>query len=162
MHGCSRRRTIPGYLGEQNSLSEGETTCELVTVFAFDSRRNLERWERSTLRIQFLAELDRHPQESSKHTTFDDLARLLHPRSHVSKIEVVLILIFWIVVLGGLLDYLADIILPGAVPPMARSVLLISVNVILISYVFLPRTSMALTRLKMRLSAARKGRRGAP
>lgn len=148
----------PGYLGDHNSLSEHHEYCELVNVFAFSSRTNLERWESSDLRNKYLAELDRHPQEATKHTHFDELAQLLSPTSQVSKIEIVIILIFWILVLGAFLGYLADYLLPAAFPPVWRSVLLISVNVILISYVFLPWSSNGLTKLKSRIAGDAKSK----
>ncbi|MEZ5778237.1 MAG: hypothetical protein R3E44_07745 [Paracoccaceae bacterium] len=142
----------PGYLGEQNSLTRRADGCELVTVFVFDSRANLERWENSAARERHLAELDRHPQEITRHTRFDELARLLDPGAGISRIEIVAILIFWIVILGEALRHIADLVLPDALQPFWRNLLMISVNVVLISYAFLPWSSIALTRLKARFS----------
>lgn len=143
-------RGQPGFLGEQNSVSHADSYCELVTVFAFDSRKSLERWEGSDLRNRLIADLDRHPHESSKHTQFDDLSVLLHPQSRVSKIEIVLVLIFWILALGAVLDHVAGFLLPQGMPPVMRNMLLVSVNVVLISYVLLPWSSRCITRLKTR------------
>ncbi|WP_226782946.1 antibiotic biosynthesis monooxygenase [Oceaniglobus trochenteri] len=142
----------PGYLGEQNSLTQVDDGCELVTVFAFDSRANLLRWESSDVRKTFLAQLERHPQESVKHTTFDGLSFLLGPQASLRKIEIVAILIFWIFLSGMALGHLADLVLPTALPAPLRSLLLISVNVALISYVLLPWSSRVLTRVKARFS----------
>lgn len=142
----------PGFVGLQNSLTSGENGCELVTVFSFDSHENLERWENSPVRKGFVEELDRHSLDNSTYTKFDGLALLNSPKARVSKIETVAILIFWILVLGGILGYLADFLLPESLDLMWRNVLIVSVNVVLISYVFLPWSSTLLTRLKARLS----------
>ena len=140
----------PGYLGDQNSLSHDDECCELVNVFAFDSRKNLKKWESSDARKRHLAELDAHPQETANNIQFDELAPLLNPKVHVSKVEIVLILIFWIVAIGAILGYVADLLLPATIPDLARTVLLVSVNVVLISYIFLPWSTKLLTRVKAR------------
>ncbi|MFP7571227.1 hypothetical protein [Marivita sp. S2033] len=137
-----------GYLGEQNSLSQSGDLCELVTVFAFDSRVSRESWERSEARAETLAELDKFPQEMTKHTQFDELAALIEPKSRVSKIEIVLILIFWIVLNSTILDFIATFLLPQTIPALVEKTLLIAVNVALISYVLLPWSSRLLSRLK--------------
>jgi antibiotic biosynthesis monooxygenase (ABM) superfamily enzyme len=138
----------PGFLGIQNSLSEGAEICELMTVFAFDSQENRRKWEESPLRKEFVAELDRLSQDSTLHTQFGDLGLLLPPNGQISKPETVAILILWILILAGLLRRLADATLPETFTSPWRDVLLISVNVVLISYVFLPWSGIALTRLK--------------
>ena len=142
----------PGYLGDQNHLSHDRGCCELVNVFAFDSTKNLERWETSDERARHLKILDAFPQEKSNHVKFDELEPLLGPQSNTSKIEIVLILIFWIVLIGAVLGYLADFLLPASFPQFGRTVLLISINVVLISYFFLPWSSKLLGRLKSRFS----------
>ncbi|WP_281856163.1 hypothetical protein [Litoreibacter halocynthiae] len=146
-----------GYLGDHNSLSKQGDCYELVNVFSFDSRKNLERWESSDLRKDCLADLDQHPQKVTKHPHVDEFSLFLSPRSRVSKIEIVVILIFWILVLGAALGYFADLLLPETFPAAVRTVLLISINVVLISYVFLPWTSKLLTRLKTRPTHKRPG-----
>lgn len=147
-----------GYLGNHNSLSREDGGYQLVNVFAFNSRKNLERWEDSEVRKSFLAELDRHPQEATEPAQFDDFAQLLQPASKISKIEIVAILIFWIVVLGAFLGHLADFVLPENFPRTGRSVLLISVNVALISYIFLPWSSRWVTKLKARLAGTTRNK----
>ena len=56
-------------------------------------------------------------------------------------------------VIAELLTLLAGYVLPDRFTGFWREVLLISVNVLLISYIFLPWSSRALTRLKSRLRA---------
>lgn len=141
-----------GYLGDHNSLSKNDDYYELVNVFAFDLQKALERWENSDMRTKCLADLDRHPQEATNPTQLGDFAELLRPKSKTSKIEVVLILIFWIVVLGEFLRYLAGLLLPENFSHTWSSILLISVNVVLISYFFLPWSNHWLTKLKTQLS----------
>ena len=146
-----------GYMGGQNDVSETDGICEITTVFAFDTRTNLSRWEKSDVRNVILTELNQHPQESPNRTTFEGLAILLHPASTLQKFEVVLILIFWILLIGAGLGFLADITLPPTVPPIVRQVLIVTLNVVLISYVLLPWSSKTLTALKARFSGAAKG-----
>ncbi len=142
----------PGFVGLQSSLSHKDDYCELVTVFAFDSDENLEKWKSSPIRKGFVKELDKHSQDDVTHAQFGDLALLLPPKAQLSKIETVAILIFWILFLGDSLRYLADFLMPGIFAPFWRNVLLVSVNVMLISYVFLPWSSMIVTRLKASVS----------
>lgn len=148
----------PGFVGLQNSLSHGPDYCELVTVFAFDTREHLESWANSPLREGFIRELDGFTHETATHTQFGDLALLLNPRANLTKIETVAILIVWILVVGSALRHLADALLPGTLDPFWQNVLLVSVSVVLISYVFLPWSSMILTRLKVRVLGRRRNR----
>lgn len=92
-----------GYLGHHNSLSEDDQYCELVNIFSFNSRGNLQEWENSDVRNSCLANLDQHPQTTTKHSQFNELAQILHPKTQIKKIEIVVILIFWILVLSALL-----------------------------------------------------------
>lgn len=138
----------PGFVGLQNSLSHEHDYCELVTVFAFDCADNLEQWKRSPLRDRFVKELDIYSQDSVTQVQFDDLAVLLDPKAKLRKIETVAILIFWILLLGNVLRYVADLYLPDIFSAPWRNTLLILVNVLLISYIFLPWTSRIVTRLK--------------
>lgn len=142
----------PGFAGVQNSLSRQEGCSELVTVFAFDSRESLDAWRRSDARNAFVQELDRWSQDSTSHTQFGELAQLLNPKAQLRKIEVVAILIFWILVSGSALKYVAALLLPEPALPVWRDLLLVVVNVVLISYVLLPWSSLALTRLKTRIA----------
>lgn len=142
----------PGFVGLQSSLSQGVDGCELVTVFAFDSHENLAGWKSSPVREGIVRELDAYSPDSATHEQFGDLALLLHPKAVVSKIEMIGILIFWILILGESLRYIAEFLLPEAFARPWRDVLLITVNVVLISYVFLPGSCKLLTRLKMLIS----------
>ena len=141
----------PGFVGLQNSLSYIDDGCELVTVYSFDSSENLQKWKNSPIREGLIGELDKHSHKSVTHAHFDDLDLLLHPKAQLRKIETVVILIFWILILGAALRYLADqaeIFLPAPIVPFWRNALLVSLNVVLISYIFLPWSSMIVTRLK--------------
>lgn len=138
----------PGFVGLQNSLTDEDGYCELVTVFAFDCADNLDKWKRSPIRDRFVKQLDVYSQDSVTQVQFDDLALLLDPKAQLRKIETVAILIFWILLLGSALRYLADLYLPNIFAPELQNALLILVNVLLISYIFLPWSSMIVTRLK--------------
>lgn len=142
----------PGFVGLQSSLSHEENYCELVTVFAFDSGKNLENWKSSPIRKSFAKELDKYSQDDVTHAQFGDLALLLQPKAQLSKIETVAILIFWILFLGDSLRYLAEFLMPETLVPFWRNVLLVSANVMLISYVFLPWSGMIVTKFKTAVS----------
>lgn len=144
--------TQPGFIGLQNSVSHREDCDELVTVFAFDTRAHLAGWETCAVRRRLVEELDGHSHDAILHTQFGDLATLLHPGAQVRKFEIVLILIFWILVAGSGLHWLADRILPpGLLAPRWLNVVLVSANVVLISYLLLPWSSRALMWVKRRL-----------
>jgi antibiotic biosynthesis monooxygenase (ABM) superfamily enzyme len=139
-----------GFLRLQNSLSSKGYGHELVTVYSFDTRENLEKWEKSPIRIDLVRELDRLTADELTHTKFDGLALLASPNARVRKLETVAVLIFWILVIGRLLGALADQTLPESFSPFWRDALIITINVLLISYLFLPWSSTLLTRLKAR------------
>jgi antibiotic biosynthesis monooxygenase (ABM) superfamily enzyme len=150
--------TQPGFVGLQSSVSHKEDCDELVTIFAFDSRENLELWDSCPVRQGLVKELDRHSHDAVQHVQSGDLSLLLSPKAQVGKIEIVVMLIFWILTLGGALRYFADFVFPDALSPIWQNVLLISVNVVLISYVFLPWSSMMLTKLKARIFRIARGK----
>lgn len=131
----------PGFSGLKTKLSERADHCEHVTIFAFDTRAQLQDWEGSPRRHDLMRALDKVSLEGVSHTRFGDLAVLSDPNSDLGKGEIVIILIFWIFLLGAALQWLADLILPAAIGGSWRSLLLISVNVVLISYLFLPWSS---------------------
>lgn len=138
----------PGFVGLKNSLSCEQDNYEVVTVFAFDSLQNLENWKRSSVRAGYVGELDKYSHSSTTQAEFGDLALLLHPSAQLRKIETVAILIFWILILGAALRYLASLFMPASVGPFWQNILLVPINVLLISYIFLPWSSMLVTRLK--------------
>ncbi len=149
----------PGFVDLQNSRTEGADDNELITVFTFDSQANLDLWNHCPVRRGFAAELDRHSSNTATYARFDDLALLQNPKAHLRKIEIVAILIFWIVLLGAGLGLLTDAILPVAIVPFWRNLMLVTVNVLLISYIFLPWSSMGVAKLKGWISAM-TGKRG--
>lgn len=141
----------PGFMGTQNSYSEWSGGGELVTVFAFDSRANLEAWEASPLRRDLVSEIDGYALDRPAQAQFDDLAMLLQPGARMSRFETVVVLILWILILNALLRPTADYVLAGALAPQWQGVLLVIVNVTLISYLFLPWTGRMVVALKARL-----------
>lgn len=145
----------PGLAGVQNSLSRAGGYCELVSVFSFATRRQLAEWDASPARIALVARLDSGALDTPTRQEFGNLSLLLPPAARIRRGETIAILIFWILLLGHLLRWLAGL-LPVRVPDPWQNVLLVTLNVLLISYIFLPGSSIALTRLKARL-ARRKG-----
>lgn len=145
----------PGFVRLQNERSDHRDVQQLVTVFAFETRDQLEAWEASDRRKSLMRELDKLSQDGSSHTRFGDLAVLGSRRSPITKAETVVILIFWIAVLGAALQGVAGVVLPDAVSGIWRHLLIVSVNVVLISYLFLPWTSCLWSRAKAWLALPR-------
>lgn len=142
----------PGFIGLQNRITPKHDGRELVTIVTFDTQKNLQKWENSPVRQRYAEELDRLSQDFATNTRFDDLSRLVAPTARISKLETVVILIAWILVLGRLLRYPIDLLVPAAVGQFWQDALTTAIIVTLISYVLLPASSLVLTRIKARLS----------
>lgn len=149
-----------GFIRVQNDFSSKGGDDELVTVFSFDTRENLERWVASPVRVGLVRELDGLSTDDVTHTRFDALAMLASPTKSIRKIETVLILIFWILVMGRVLGLIADLVLPEWLDRIWRDALIIVINVLLISYILLPWSSTKLAWLKTRLSRFAKSGEG--
>lgn len=143
----------PGFVDLQTSHAEHGGIRELITVFTFASEADLARWTDAPARRDLVAQIDAISESEPSQARFDELQLLQGRKAELSKIEVVAVLIFWIVVIAEVLTLLAGYVLPDRFTGFWREVLLISVNVLLISYIFLPWSSRALTRLKSRLRA---------
>ena len=140
----------PGFAGLRTKRTERGDHVELVTVYAFDSQANVERWEAAEARRSLMRELDRLSVESSSQTRFSGLVILTDPADGITTFETVVILIFWILILAVLLEELATLALPGWTGGFMRDAVLISINVLLISYLFLPVSSRIWARAKAR------------
>lgn len=144
---CAAANGYKGFQGAENTyLPTGGSHIDLVTVYSFGSREDLQRWESSPERRRLIAELDEHCLKVSERAAFDGLSLLQPDTVRVSKPETVAILIFLILALG----WLADMLLPPMGKPW-RTMLSVTVNVCLISYVFLPWSIRLLVALKRRL-----------
>ena len=142
----------PGFAGLQTKRTERGDLVELVTVYAFDQRANMQRWEEAEARHRLMGELDRLSVEDSSQTRFSGLSILTDPADGITTFETVVILIFWILILAVLLEELATLALPGWTGGFLRDAVLISVNVLLISYLFLPVSSRIWARAKALLT----------
>ena len=143
----------PGFIGLQNGIIPKRDGCELVTVFTFDTQENLERWQNSRVRESYTKELDQLSQGAATNTQFGNLAILVAPTARISKLETVIILIAWILLLGQVLGPAVGLLLRESVGPFWQNALMTTIIVVLISNVFLPASSLLLTRLKTRLLA---------
>lgn len=140
-------RQYPGYQGADDTyLPATDTHVDLVTLFRFDCRKNLKRWEGAPERKRLIAEVDRQCLEISDRAAFDGLSLLLPDSVKVSKLETVVVLIALILALG----WLANMLLPPMAEPW-RTVLTVAVNVCLISYLFLPWSIRLLVAIRKRL-----------
>lgn len=141
----------PGFLALQNSITPKQDDFELVTILTFDTPENLEAWENSSLRKRYAEDLDKLSQDHATNTNFGDLAALVHPAARISKLETVLFLIAWILILNQLLTVPIDLLLPVAIGSFWQGTVQTTIIVTLISYVLLPFSSVVLSRLKARL-----------
>lgn len=146
----------PGFVGLQNSISPKKDDCELVTIITFDTQENLEKWDGSPVRKKLVTALDRLSRDDATNTQFNDLSLLTLSSTGVKKGETIVMLIFWISVLSNLLRYPVNFFVPDSVHQFWRGTLQTTIIVVLISYIFLPFSSIMLTRLKARLSRMRR------
>lgn len=146
----------PGFAGLQTKRTERGDHVEFVTVYAFDTQTKMERWEASETRARLVAELDRLSVDRSSQTRFSGLAILTDPAAGITTFETVLILLFWILILAALLEDLAVLVLPGWPRGFVRDTVLITINVLLISYLFLPLSSRIWARAKALVTGRRR------
>ncbi len=120
----------------------------MVTVVSFDSRENFEGWKNSPLRNDFVKELDVYTLADTNYANFEGLSLLASPKDGAAKIAIVAIIIFWILVLGGLLGFLANEFLPVTISAAWMNVFVVTINVTLISYFLLPWSLAFLENIK--------------
>lgn len=147
----------PGFTGLQNKVNRKKNDCELVTIFAFDTQENLEKWEDSPIRKSYAVELDSLSQDDATTAQFGSLDVLVPPTARVSKRATVAILIFWILIMSSLLDYPLNLWLPDSFAPFWRSAVKTTIIVVLISYFLLPYTSIMLTWCLRKFARKRGG-----
>lgn len=139
-------RTHSGFVDAKDSLLPAGEHVDLVTVYSFATPDDLGRWENDPRRIDLVSDVDRLSVDISERAAFDGLSMLTPDRSRGNKHETVAILIVLIVLLG----LLADLVMPPVAEPW-RTLVVVSVNVCLISYVLLPWSLRALAWIKDRV-----------
>ena len=135
-----------GFIDARDSLLPAGEFVDLVTVYTFTTKGELEDWERDPRRNGLLAQVDSLCVDVSERAAFDGISLLTADRIKVSRHETVVVLVVLILLLGALVDI--------ALPPMAepwRTVVAVTVNVCLVSYLFLPWSLQLLVWLKDRL-----------
>lgn len=140
---------LPGYVGAEFHRP-GPAGREYISVFRFDSLENLEAFERSALRARFLAEIAAHVEADAiwDRTTglevwFDPPAGTIvaQPSSH--RMALLLIVVVFVLVLG--LNLALDPI-AGGWPLALRVLLTVTLQVLLMTYLIMPRLTRALAR----------------
>lgn len=139
-------KTCSGFVGAEDSYLPAGEFVDLVTVYTFASREAVQDWESDSKRRELVDQLDAHCVEVSERATFDGLAILTPDSIKISKHETVVILIVLILLLG----WLADLLLPPITQPW-RTVVAVTVNVCLISYILLPWSARVLVWVKKHL-----------
>lgn len=142
----------PGFLGAKDSYSPDHDLCQLVTIFAFRTQDALVRWDSIPERERLIAELDRHCQHVSPRSGFEALDLLAPRGARVSKPETVALLIFWIMLLQATIGRVIAEVLPAATGKFWGSLIVVSLNVGLISYLLLPWSARLLCSIKHRLA----------
>ncbi len=139
-------RTVTGFLGASTTRNDAD---EYTSIVRFASAETLHAWERSELRRQWLARVPPDTLDGDADFrrmdglefwfTAPGLSSPVAPSPH--KMVAVLA-----VVAFGLVEALAPVVraLPAGWPPVARTALVVIVQVALMTYVIMPRVTRLL------------------
>ncbi len=142
----SALRSQPGFIEVRHDISSNRKGEASATVISFATLDDLIDWEQSSIRKELVEELSHYIEGEVVKNRLWDLDSLLgsqsvsHPHR---KWKTVLVLTFWVLVVGAVLSWIADLISPDYPTGYSRTVVLLIFNILLNSYFFLPR-SMAL------------------
>lgn len=137
---------FPGHMGV-NVIRPTPPSTEYVSIFRFDSYQHSRDWEESPIRAQWLERLEgvtKGEDAVEKGTGLEfwfSLPELpaTHPSPH--KMALVLLVVVFLLVLG--IGVVMDPV-TGSWPPVARVFLGVFLQVILMTYVVMPRVTRAL------------------
>lgn len=138
----------PGFLGIRHNQSTSENHETLATVISFETLDDLIAWEQSNTRANIVEELSHYIQGEVVKNRLWDLEALLGNTPPPKKWKAVLVLTFWVFVVGAILGLIADFISPDFPTGFARYAVLLTINIILNSYFFLPKSMALLHRLE--------------
>ncbi|MEP2533227.1 hypothetical protein [Shimia sp.] len=141
----------PGFIEVRHNAPSQETGDTFSTVLAFATLDDLIGWEQSKARAELVTELSAYTEGEVVKNRIWNLETLLgnqnagHPPK---KWKTVLVLTFWVLVVGAVLGWIADLISPNYPTGYIRGVILLIFNILLNSYFFLPRSMALLHRLE--------------
>ena len=142
-------RGVPGFLGA-STVGQGARGREYLSVVRFDSFENLRAWEDSELRREWLARLPpgvvegeaeiRRLEGLESWFTGPGVATPVAPSPH----RMALVLVVVVLALVSALTPLVRLVL-GDAPPLARTAVTVIVQVVLMTYVIMPRVTRLLS-----------------
>ncbi len=138
----------PGFLGISHNQSSQENYGTLATVISFETLDDLIAWEQSNTRATIVEELSHYIEGAVVKNRLGDLETLLGNTPPPKKWKAVLVLTFWVFVVGAILGSIADLISPDYPTGFARYAVLLTINIILNSYIFLPKSMVLLHQLE--------------
>ncbi|WP_017302443.1 antibiotic biosynthesis monooxygenase [Nodosilinea nodulosa] len=141
---------FPGYLGANVIQPSSAAQPEFVTIFRFDSYSHLMQWENSSVRQRWLALADDMAESESQVQRLPGLEFWFTPRDRAApptppryKMAIVLTLVIFL--LSLVFTPLVKVVLSG-LPPLLAKLLGVAVQVVLLTYVILPRLTKLLAR----------------
>ncbi len=140
-----------GFLEVRHNAPSQETGAAFSTVISFATLDDLIAWEQSDERKELVDELSHFIEGEVVKNRLWDLDSLLGSQSSAhrpKKWKIVLVLTFWVLAVGAVLSWIADLISPDYPSGYLRTVVLLIINILLNSYFFLPRSMALLHRLE--------------
>ncbi|MEX0305015.1 MAG: hypothetical protein AB3N24_21575 [Leisingera sp.] len=146
-------RGQPGFLEVRHNAPTKESGGAFATVISFATLSDLIDWEQSETRRRLVNELSEFIEGEVVKNQLWDLDNLLGGlgKSHPpKKWKTVLVLTFWVLVVGACLNWIAGQVSPDFPSGYPRTVMLLVINILLNSYFFLPRSMALLHRFEER------------
>ncbi len=147
-------REWPGCLGVSHDHSLIDEQDTIATVISFKTLEDLIAWEQSTQRIEHAEALAQFTDGNVIKNRLSGIDSLLGTNHPPQKWKTVLVLTFWVLVVGAALGWVADSISPDVPSGYWRGVLLLIINILLNSYIFLPKSMALLQRVEEKCRAS--------
>ena len=148
-------KAAPGFLGIRHDIPPAGGPGSLATVISFVSVEDLIAWEQSDARKNIVEELSHYIDGEVVKNRLWDLDALLGRNHPPRKWKAVLVLIFWVFVVGAFLEWGADSISPDFPAGFARYAFLLVINIVLNSYIFLPKSMAILHQIENKLDSGK-------
>lgn len=142
----------PGFLGVRHNHPSSEAGGAMATVISFKSLDDLIAWEQSDIRKKMVEELSHFIEGEVVKNQLWDLDALLGTNRPPKKWKTVLVLIICVFAVGAVLGWLADAVSPNYPTGFARYAILLIINIVLNSYIFLPKSMALLHRIEARIA----------
>ncbi len=152
-------RRQPGFVEVRHNAPSAESEA-FSTIIAFATTDDLVAWEQSQTRDELVRELAQYIEGEVMKNQLLGIESLLGQQGaspHPKKWKTVLVLTFWVLVVGAVLNWIADMISPDYPTGYPRTVVLLIFNILLNSYFFLPKSMALLHRFEERRRKKRSG-----